>query len=61
MMHRATSGQPESFTDDPVASHSARFGLARPLDAPAGTDEPSPPGVRPWNLRAARPPAGVKP
>ncbi|MEU7524268.1 hypothetical protein AB0A74_00880 [Saccharothrix sp. NPDC042600] len=45
--------QPAAFADDPVASHSARFGLARPLGTPAGSDAPSPAGIRPWNLRFA--------
>lgn len=47
------SGAPIGFADDPIASHSAQFGLARPADTPAGLDAPSPVGVRPWNLRAA--------
>ncbi|MFD1147965.1 hypothetical protein [Saccharothrix hoggarensis] len=47
-------GAPVGFTDDPIASHSAQFGLARPIDAPAGHHSPSPVGARPWNLRAAR-------
>lgn len=39
------------FADDPIASHSAQFPLARPLGV-VGDDLPSPDGVRPWNLRA---------
>lgn len=47
-------GEPAGFANDPIASHSARFGLARPMGTPAGRDVPSPVGVRPWNLRAAQ-------
>src|SRR3954454_1882335 len=47
-------GEPAGFVDDPVASHSAQFGLGRPMGIPAGRDAASPAGVRPWNLRAAR-------
>ncbi|MGQ0480415.1 MAG: putative ATP-grasp-modified RiPP [Pseudonocardia sp.] len=47
---------PPGFADDPLASHSGQFGLARPIGVPLGTDEPSPDGARPWNLRAAQPP-----
>lgn len=39
------------FADDPIASHSAQFPLARP-DNTVSHDRPSPVGVRPWNLRA---------
>jgi putative ATP-grasp target RiPP len=46
---------PTEFADDPIASHSAQFGLARPTDIPASYAAPSPVGVRPWNLRAAQP------
>jgi putative ATP-grasp target RiPP len=48
------TGSPVSvgFEDDPIASHSAQFGLARPMDTPASQDAPSPVSVRPWNLRA---------
>ncbi|QWF85800.1 hypothetical protein [Amycolatopsis sp. CA-230715] len=46
---------PLGFVNDPIASHSGQFGLARPEDGPAGTTRPSPTGVRPWNLRAAEP------
>jgi hypothetical protein len=45
---------PNGFTDDPIASHSAQFGLARPADLPPGHHAPSPVDVRPWNLRGAR-------
>jgi putative ATP-grasp target RiPP len=48
-----SSNLPVEFADDPIASHSAQFGLARPMDTPATQDTPSPIGVRPWNLRAA--------
>jgi hypothetical protein len=44
---------PDGFADDPVASHSAQFGLGRPMGMQAGRDVPSPAGVRPWNLRGA--------
>ncbi|MBV9139723.1 MAG: hypothetical protein JO115_02175 [Pseudonocardiales bacterium] len=47
-------GEPAGFADDPIASHSAQFGLARPMGTPAGRDVPSPVGVRPWNLRGAQ-------
>jgi hypothetical protein len=46
--------KPAGFADDPVASHSAQFGLGRPMGIPVGRDAPSPVGVRPWNLRGAR-------
>lgn len=46
--------EPAGFADDPIASHSAQFGLARPMGTPAGHDVPSPVGVRPWNLRGAQ-------
>ena len=45
---------PTAFADDPVASHSAQFGLARPMDAAGGNATPSPVGTRPWNLRGAQ-------
>jgi hypothetical protein len=45
---------PAEFANDPIASHSGQFGLARPAGTPAGTDAPSPAGMRPWNLRGAR-------
>jgi hypothetical protein len=44
---------PAGFADDPIASHSGQFGLARPAGTPAAADLPSPVGMRPWNLRAA--------
>lgn len=44
----------EAFADDPVASHSAQFGLGRPDSVEASMDQPSPAGVRPWNLRGAQ-------
>ncbi|MBV8996402.1 MAG: hypothetical protein JO287_22465, partial [Pseudonocardiales bacterium] len=50
----AGPGDPVGFADDPVASHSAQFGLGRPMGTPAGHDAPSPVGLRPWNLRAAQ-------
>lgn len=49
-----TPGEPVGFADDPIASHSAQFGLARPIGTPVGHDVPSPVGVRPWNLRGAQ-------
>lgn len=47
-------GEPAGFADDPVASHSAQFGLGRPMGIPAGHDVPSVVGVRPWNLRGVQ-------
>ncbi|MCP2255165.1 putative ATP-grasp target RiPP [Prauserella aidingensis] len=47
----------DGFADDPVASHSAQFPLARAYCAP-GEDQPSEAGVRPWNLRSVQPVAG---
>ncbi|MGH3608130.1 MAG: hypothetical protein ACRDRD_08605 [Pseudonocardiaceae bacterium] len=47
-------GGPAGFADDPIASHSAQFGLCRPMGSPPGNDSPSPVGVRPWNLRGAQ-------
>jgi len=44
-------GGPVGFADDPIASHSAQFGLCRPMGTPPGDDAPSAVGVRPWNLR----------
>jgi hypothetical protein len=49
LLHERTA-----FADDPIASHSAQFGLARPMGTPVGHDVPSPPGIRPWNLRGAQ-------
>jgi hypothetical protein len=46
--------EPVGFADDPIASHSAQFGLARPMGTLAGHDVPSPVGIRPWNLRGAQ-------
>lgn len=39
------------FTDEPLASDSAQFPLARPMRTPDNTEEPSPGGIRPWSLR----------
>lgn len=50
----AVPREPVGFADDPIASHSAQFGLARPMGTPAGHDVPSAAGVRPWNLRGAQ-------
>lgn len=47
-------GEPAGFVDDPVASHSGRFGLGRPMGSPVGHDVPSAVGIRPWNLRGAQ-------
>lgn len=46
--------EPVGFADDPIASHSAQFGLARSVGTPVGHDAPSPVGIRPWNLRGAQ-------
>lgn len=46
--------EPVGFADDPVASHSAQFGLGRPMGSPVGRDVPSSVGVRPWYLRGAQ-------
>ncbi|MGH4016102.1 MAG: putative ATP-grasp-modified RiPP [Pseudonocardiaceae bacterium] len=43
------------FVDDPVASGSEQFGLARSRLAPVCHDLPSPVGARPWGLRGMRP------
>lgn len=40
-----------AFVDDPVATHSGQFPLARPDGAPVAAEPPSRPGVRPWVLR----------
>lgn len=39
------------FAEDPVASDSAQFPLARPMGTPDNTDAPSPDTVRPCGLR----------
>lgn len=39
------------FLDDPVATHSGQFPLARPDGAPVAAEPPSGLGVRPWVLR----------
>lgn len=39
------------FAEDPVASDSAQFPLARLMGTPDNTDAPSPDTVRPWGLR----------
>lgn len=39
------------FADDPLASDSAQFPLARPMGTPDNTDLPSADAVRPWGLR----------
>lgn len=43
-----------ALVDDPVASGSEQFGLARPRHAPPCHDLPSAVGVRPWGLRGMR-------
>jgi hypothetical protein len=52
LMTRADT--PAAFAEDPIAPHSAQFGLARPIETPVGHSGPSPAGVRPWNLRGAQ-------
>ncbi len=42
------------LVDDPVASGSEQFGLARSRQAPLCRDLPSAVGVRPWGLRGMR-------
>ncbi|MGH4015225.1 MAG: putative ATP-grasp-modified RiPP [Pseudonocardiaceae bacterium] len=42
------------FTDDPLASDSAQFALARPMGTPENTDSPSSDAVRPWGLRGMK-------
>ncbi|MGH3931107.1 MAG: putative ATP-grasp-modified RiPP [Pseudonocardiaceae bacterium] len=39
------------FADDPLASDSAQFPLARPMGMPESVDPPSPDAIRPWGLR----------
>jgi putative ATP-grasp target RiPP len=39
------------FAEDPIASDSAQFPLARPMGTPDNTDIPSLDSVRPWGLR----------
>jgi putative ATP-grasp target RiPP len=56
-----TLDMPVSFANDPIASHSAQFPLARPMDVLAPDDAPSPAGMRPWNLRGALVPTGTRP
>lgn len=43
-----------ALADDPVASGSEQFGLARPSHAPPCHDLPSAAGARPWGLRGMR-------
>lgn len=43
-----------ALVDDPVASGSEQFGLARPRHASPCHDLPSAVGVRPWGLRGMR-------
>jgi putative ATP-grasp target RiPP len=40
------------FTDEPLASDSAQFPLARPMRTPDAVAPPSPVGLRPWGLRS---------
>lgn len=42
------------FADDPIASDSGQFPLARPMGAPENADPPSPETVRPWGLRGMK-------
>jgi hypothetical protein len=51
---------PAGFADDPIASHSGQFGLARPAGTLAATDAASPVGVRPWNLRGSQVMTGTR-
>jgi putative ATP-grasp target RiPP len=39
------------FTEEPMASDSAQFPLARPMMTPESNDTPSPEAARPWGLR----------
>lgn len=41
-----------TFAREPIAPHSAQFPLPAGPHATTADEEPSPPGVRPWNLRA---------
>ena len=43
-----------SFAEDPIASDSAQFPLARPMGTPDNADIPSPDSVRPWGLRGMK-------
>lgn len=43
-----------TLANDPVASGSEQFGLARPRHAAPCHDLPSPVGIRPWGLRGMR-------
>lgn len=54
-----TTIAPVEFSQDPVASHSARFPLALPSSTRSADCVPSPAEVRPWNLRAMRTPLGA--
>jgi putative ATP-grasp target RiPP len=49
-----TAPEPVGFADDPIAPHSARFPLGRPVGA-TDVSSPSAPGVRPWGLNGMRP------
>lgn len=42
------------FTDEPLASDSVQFPLARPMGNPESTDLPSSDTVRPWGLRGMK-------
>jgi hypothetical protein len=42
------------FADDPLASDSAQFPLARPMGTPENVDPPSSDEVRPWGLRGMK-------
>lgn len=47
------------FAQDPIASHSAQFPLARSFSPRSADCVPSPAGSRPWNLRAVHAPSGA--
>lgn len=48
---------PAGFAQDPIASHSAQFPLARSFSERSTDCVPSPAGSRPWNLRVMHIPA----
>ncbi|AOS65563.1 putative ATP-grasp-modified RiPP [Actinoalloteichus hymeniacidonis] len=53
---------PVEFAEDPIASHSAQFPLARSFSQPSVDGVPSSAELRPWNLRAMQVPrAAVHP
>jgi putative ATP-grasp target RiPP len=50
---------PVEFAEDPIASHSAQFPLARSFSQQSADCVPSSAGLRPWNLRAMQAPTGA--